>query len=121
MTDKTSPVSGTLHHAPEVFLFYRDKQLHHIHTDRKVFEDWMEKASWQYPPDRCEIVRYVPDGHAQRPAVTKEQIASIVDAAWKKSGEVPFPLYPRELDSMAADLLAALVDTSTVREAANER
>jgi hypothetical protein len=49
------------HHAPEVFLFYRDKQLHHIHTDRKVFEKWMADSAWQYPPDRCEIVRYVPE------------------------------------------------------------
>jgi hypothetical protein len=47
--------------AEQIFAFYRDGQLHHLHTDRKVFEQWMEKSPWLYPPDRCEIVRFVPD------------------------------------------------------------
>lgn len=60
---RSSPVTS---YAPEVFLFYRDGQLHHIHRDRTVFETWIEKSPWQYPPERCEIVRYVPD--ASQPA-----------------------------------------------------
>ena len=32
----------------------------HYHRDRSVFERWLEKDSWQYPPDECEIIPYVP-------------------------------------------------------------
>ena len=64
-----SPETETLHHVPEIFLFYRNKIFHHAHTDCRVFEKWLEKSPWLYPPDQCEIVRYVPaiPGLAQRP------------------------------------------------------
>lgn len=32
----------------------------HYHSNRSVFERWLEKDSWQYPPDECEIIPYVP-------------------------------------------------------------
>jgi hypothetical protein len=43
----------------EIFVFYRDGQPFHLHTDRGVFEEWMKTKAWLYPPGRCEIVRYV--------------------------------------------------------------
>lgn len=46
----------------ELFAFYRDGHPVHIHRDRGVFERWMKDQSWQYPPERCEIQRFVPDG-----------------------------------------------------------
>lgn len=47
--------------APEIFAFYRDGLLHHLHTDRSVFEKWMTDSAWLYPRDRCEVVRYLPE------------------------------------------------------------
>lgn len=44
----------------QLFVFYRDGHPVHIHSDRSVFEGWMTKQTWQYPPDRCEIERFVP-------------------------------------------------------------
>lgn len=44
----------------ELFVFYRDGIPHHFHQDRAVFERWMAESRWQYPPERCEIVRFVP-------------------------------------------------------------
>jgi len=85
----TSPVSATSHHASEVFLFYRNKELHHIHRDRKVFEQWMENSAWLYPPDRCEIVRYVPAGHAQTPADTyRETVRKVAATREKRRAEL---------------------------------
>ena len=37
----------------------------HYHSDRSVFERWLEKDSWQYPPDECEIIPYVPEPAAE--------------------------------------------------------
>lgn len=45
----------------ELFVFYRDGAPFHIHSDRGVFENWMKSSTWLYPPERCEIVRFVPD------------------------------------------------------------
>lgn len=43
----------------EIFAFYKDGRLVHLHTDRGVFEAWLRDSAWLYPSDRCEIVRYV--------------------------------------------------------------
>lgn len=44
----------------QLFVLYRDGHPVHIHSDRKVFEEWMTKQAWQYPASRCEIARFVP-------------------------------------------------------------
>ena len=44
----------------ELFVFYRDGMPLHIHSDRKVFENWMVSSRWLYPPERCEIERFIP-------------------------------------------------------------
>jgi hypothetical protein len=81
---RTSADNGEAAHEPEVFLFYRDKQLFHIHTDRRVFEGWMEKQAWQYPPERCEIVRYVP---AQPQAVRETGLGWTISEETKRQIE----------------------------------
>ena len=47
----------------QLFVFYRDGHPVHIHSDRKVFEDWTQSSKWLYPAHRCEIVRFVPAAH----------------------------------------------------------
>lgn len=44
----------------ELFVFSVDGHWVHVHSDRSVFEDWMERSPWLYPPDRSEIIRFVP-------------------------------------------------------------
>lgn len=62
-----------------LFAFYRDGSLFHLHTDCKVFEDWMERSPWLYPAGRCEIVRFVRDNSITRIPATG------------RSHEVPMP------------------------------
>jgi len=45
----------------QLFVLYRNGHPVHIHSERKVFEDWMKTAAWLYRPSECEIVRFVPD------------------------------------------------------------
>ena len=121
---RSSPVSATSHHASEVFLFYRNKELHHIHRDRKVFEQWMENSTWLYPPDRCEIVRYVPAGHAQTPAEPHEatylrgwnegiERAAEVAQSWFGNNIGKLSFGPSPQDAIAA-AIRALADTSVL-------
>jgi hypothetical protein len=49
----------------ELFVFYRRGHPVHIHSDRKVFEGWMQTSAWLYPPAECEIVRFIPEDAAQ--------------------------------------------------------
>lgn len=30
----------------------------HVHHDRSVFEKWLKRDPWLYPPDECEIIPY---------------------------------------------------------------
>jgi hypothetical protein len=48
----------------ELFVFYMDGVPHHYHSDRSVFDGWMRDKPWLYPPNRCEIARFVPDGES---------------------------------------------------------
>lgn len=45
----------------ELFVFYRDGKAFHIHHDRSIFDLWMKDATWQFPKEKCEIVRFVPE------------------------------------------------------------
>lgn len=54
----------------ELFVFYRRGHPVHIHSDRKVFEDWMTTSRWLYPPAECEIVRFVLETSALTPALS---------------------------------------------------
>lgn len=53
-------------YAPALYYFYRKGQRVHIHSDRTVFETWMEDAPDRYPPSECEIIKYVPEDQPSR-------------------------------------------------------
>lgn len=43
---------------PVIYCFTRRGHALHYHRDRTVFERWMEKDPWLYPPSECEIIPY---------------------------------------------------------------
>jgi len=44
----------------ELFVFCRDGQPVHIHSERSVLERWMTEDRWLYSRDRCDITRFIP-------------------------------------------------------------
>jgi hypothetical protein len=45
--------------APELFYLYRRGLPLNVYADRSIIDGWLKNAPWMYPPDECEIVRYV--------------------------------------------------------------
>ena len=93
---------------------------------RQALTNWFHSLPTDFlsNPKKCNaefaaLMRCIPAAQPASPlrgSLTKDQLADIVDRAWKNNGEVPFPLYLRELESIASDIFAALSSSAPTEQ-----